>query len=556
MQDLSSQMNANENGICYNLNMKIVSYILRGILPVLLCFALPIHLLAQQPEYQNRGGVNSIVLTFDPPVCAGINRSKDLFDAIVATMNANEPGLASEVDQGGAVWSASQNLSGVQFSLFYPDKPQVAIEIGKKFIQKLPAFFNFSSTPAEKIEFINYLHLLCELGNFKNSGHQPVSVYFNGPISEFADELDSQVVQLHQLYDQPRPAFSLEKPVLAFTEPTIFEVMQWDRIDAETFFSAKYLGEQFNKELSINGSGSYEIIFSNSALRLVLYASGSEADLFKMRAQIKQFTLQVLTRPNKQLWQNFARAAQALLSDDLRDLGKASMFDAWLHHWQGATMIKTGELNFIMPIKQCSNISMPEVWMHNFSYSNDAYPAFSASSDSDNKEIADIAVSIYASDTAIIDEIAECLNNRGGISFPFSAAKHGEKDILISFHSPLDEISGNLARIRARILNSLVEQGLLSDLPGSLKIGIAGVCAIPPFVLRGLLMDGWPSLTGNKKWSAAELKDIGEALNFADSDRDSLFRRWHLITATAKGKAEMLALLSSKNLKISSFSDF
>ncbi len=522
----------------------------------MLCFALSMPLLAQQSEHQNGGGVNSIVLTFDPPVCAGINRSKDLFDAIVATMNAKEPGLASEVDQGGAVWSASQNLSGVQFSLFYPDKPQVAIDIGKKFIQQLPSFFKVSSTPAAKVDFINYLHLLCELGNSENSGHQPVSIYFNGPISEFADELDSQIVQLHELYDQARPVFSLEKPALAFTEPTIFEVMQWDRIDAETFFSAKYLGEQFNKELSVNGSASYEIIFSSSALRLVLYASGSEADLFKMRAQIKQFTLQVLTRQNKQLWQNFARAAQALLSDDLRDLGKASMFDAWLHHWQGTAMTKSEDLNFVMPGRQCSNISMPEAWMHNFSFSHGAYPAFIASSDSDNKEIADIAVSIHASDTAIIDEIAECLNNRGGMSFPFSAAKHGGNDILISFHSPVDEISGHLARIRARILNSLVEQGLLSDLPGSLKIGIAGVCAIPPFVLRGLLMDGWPSLVSNKDWSAAELKDIGAVLNFADSDRDSLFRRWHLITATAKGKAEMLALLSCKNLKISSFSDF
>lgn len=550
-------MNAKVNGICYNISMKNCSYILRRLLLTVICLALSMPLFAQQSENHNVGEVNSIVLTFDPPILDGINRSKDLFDAILSTMNASEPGLASEINSGGAVWSASQNLSGVQFSLFYPDKPKLAIEIGKKLVELLPSNFRPSPpTVGGKTEFINYLHMLCELGSFDSKVHRPVSAYFNGPISEFADELDSQIIQLYQIYNQPRPSFSIEKPVLAMTEPTIFEVMQWDKINTETFFSAKYLGEQFNKDLNVNGSASYEIIFSNSALRLVLYASGSESDLFRMRTQIKQFTSKALTSPNNQLWQNFARAARALLSDDLRDLGKASMFDAWLHHWQAEKMVDPGELNFVMPIKQCSNISMPEAWLHNFSISHGAYPVFVANSDSDNNVIADIAVCINASNPAIINGIIECLSNRGGISFPFGVALHGENDVLISFHSHIDEISGNLARIRARILNSLIEQGLLSDLPGSLKIGISGVCAIPPFVLRGLLMDGWPSLAGNNTWSAAELKDIGAVLKFSDSDRDSLLRRWYLITATAKGKAEMLAILSSRNLKISSFSEF
>lgn len=521
----------------------------------LLCLACALPLLAQQAETHDRQEVNSIVLTFDPPIIAGKNCAPDLFNAILATMNNGNPSPATEVSREGAIWSASQNLSGVQFSLLFPDKPLQAVAITVKLIANLSSHFKPATTEDHKADFANYLHQICEIGCHSSYDRAKVSLYISGAVEASYEELQTRLKELDTLYEQSKIHLSCEKPVLPDTSPTIFEVVHWGQINAKTFFSAKFIGEQFKKDLSDSNAG-YEIIFAEKSIRLVLFLSGTENELFKSRPAIEQFSAKLKAAPEIKVWHNFSETARALLNDDLRDLGKASMFNAWIQHWQGDFGSATVGLDFVVPEKQCSNVSMPDAWSHQFSISSEIFPSFIACSDSQDKQMADIAIAINASNTFMIQEIIESLKKRNSTNFPFSVATHGSSTLLISLNSHIGAIGGNLARLRARILNTLVEKNLRLDLPNSLKIGIAAVSNQPPFVLRGLLMDGWSSLPQKHTWSDAKIEDIADLLQFPPGDREALLRRWQLLTTTAKGKAELLALMSLKNLKLVSFSQF
>jgi hypothetical protein len=518
-----------------------------GLLLLLLISAAPVIFSQSKP------GASSIVITFDPPLHDGLNRSADLFAFIVETMNSH-PELASAANDIGAVWTASHNLSGVQFSLFSPDSATRAQQISSHLLEKLGSFSPPKPASAAH-EFASYLHHICHINtDITASATMPITVYLEGDGIDPGEELALAASKTAMIYSYTLPSISSTSPVLEMVKPTLFEVFSWNRADHAAFFSAKYIGEQFARETAAISSASYEIIFSRQGLKLILIVSGRESDLFQARELLQSFNQKAQNKPDKTQWQNYVRTAASLLTEDSRDIGKSAMSSAWLRHWH-CIQHTDEDWSYVPPHRQCSNSCMPQSWMHDFSYSHEVFPGFAACSISENPDLADISIVIAVNEPRILDSIVETLENRGTLSFPYSISRNDNR-IVLSFFSMTSEVSGNIARLRAKILNSLVEKGFISDLPGPLKIGISGVCRLPAFIMRGMLQNGWPPIKTGLKWQQAESTQIAELFNLKVSPPDAAVKRWNLLTSSAKGKAEILAFLAAGSLMIHSFEDF
>ncbi|MDD2997994.1 MAG: hypothetical protein PHV05_02960 [Candidatus Riflebacteria bacterium] len=498
--------------------------------------------------------VNSIVVTFDPPIISNVNRSADFFKLLLDTMKDNNTRIAEEIDKAGAIWTSSQNLSGIQFSLYYPENPRHAVELTQKLLsnlsEKIPSFLFTSSQPV----FSDYLHALCRIGESPAYySHKPVSINLIGKVKSFSDELQNELPKFDTLYGLPKPSFQTQKSVFAKTFPTMVEIFSWNQLTAETFFSAKFTGEYFLKELGQESGAAYEILFDHSAVSLVLLASGTEEQLFKASDKIKDFARLQTVKTNKPAWESFVTRATSILQDDLRDLGKAALFNAWAKHWQGNFFPISSDMAYVPPVSHSSSLNMPEPWMHQFSFSNKTMPRVIACSISASSEVADIAITIN-SESTIINEIVTCLEEKSSLNFPLTIEKHDPGSITMVFHCKKEEISGNIARIRARIINYLVDKNMLGNL-APLTVGIAGICDIPPFELRGLLENGWPGDIAEHAWKQASASDVSRILAFGNADAESFKRRWQIISSTSRGKAIILSMIGAADFCLKNFTE-
>ncbi|EKD82421.1 MAG: hypothetical protein ACD_39C01307G0001, partial [uncultured bacterium] len=396
----------------------------------------------------------------------------------------------------------------------------------------------------------DYIHSLLQRSEREEASlHKPVSVTMTRNLAAYADELNAAASRIDSVYNDAS-AGNNGRNVLPGVLPTVYTVFRWPEMSARSFFTAKYLGEKFIREAGLDSLLKYEIIYGDAALSLVVYLSGSEEQLAENMQKFRQIERYRLGREPPSDWLPFSLSLNEILADDQRDLAKKAMFLSWLQHWQGS--LDSIEVSLpAHPEHSRPEICMPEDYQHHLSFSNNLFPDFAASWQSDGGNICDITLVIGGENKGIIREIHQDLDEKPFSMMPLTLTF--DHDLLkIVFSCSSEEVSGNLARLRNHIYNNLVEKGLISEPVDTLKIGIAGISGLPPFELRGLMQKGWSPVADGRQITA--LTDYAGLLSMKKAAKESLNQRWQLYLASSRGRSELLAIIAAAGHQIKNFS--
>ncbi len=511
-----------------------------------------------QPEAQPASAYNSniatVVITWDAPIINGINRSSEMFEQFSRIINSDKNATAKTAQQTGAIWSLNTNLSGTQLAIFHADNANLAVSLAEKALNGFSEIDFNNLGHKTNHDFFRFLPGFCSR-LAKSPGHQPITIFTAGIDEESSNRLASLTIPLIETFPLQIPQNFPERPVLRDLPPTLFEVISWNDNSESAFFSAKFAGEKFAEYFSQEETASYEIVYGTDGLKLVLAIAGSEDRLFKSLAQLKHLVNQINREPDGNSWPVFAKAASAIVADDHRDMTKSILFKAWLNHWQPEKAVFHNKLSYLLPSDSCSFICLPEPWMHDFSFSENSFPVFSAARASTNSSQADISMAFTSENPAILTEVENTLSELVSVEFPLSKAKPASETLLLSFHCNVNEISAFVAIIRARILDHLLKKDLISNIENSLKISLAATGNFPPLQLRGMLKEGWPPQAIDFKWKAPALNDISRLMQVSSDDPSLIMKRWQLFVATGKGKSQALAMSATRHLRLKSFSE-
>jgi len=525
--------------MCYNFLMRTHSKFALSLLIAGLVM-LPI-LCGATGNSEPAGRPDSIVVTFDPPVIEGCNQSAALYDLLIQTIKAPADGIISEISKSGTLWSASQNLCGIQFSLYHFDDPEKAVQICKRLLLQLTRNISEKLKESKQSQnFADYIHslLLGDLGT-KVSWHQPVSISLSQNLASYANELASAATGLNGPLSRTSSITGVFN-VLPEVMPTAYTVFSWSETSMEAFFTAKYFGEKFIRETGLDQLLKYEIIYENARISLVVYLSGNEEILAENMQKFRQISEYRLDRTTPSDWSQFSRSLSEIMADDQRDLAKKELLTAWLLHWQGTYKNIAVEIP-VPPEQQYSGICMPEEHLHQLSFSNHLFPAFAAACNNGGGNICDISLVIGGDNPKMLDEIYRDLEEN---SSPAALTLIRDlKFLKIIFHCSSEDVGRNLARLRNHIYNNLAEKGMTSEPVDTLKIGIAGVSSLPPFEMRGLLQKGWIPISTNK--TAKPLLDCACLLVVNNYAEKSLRQRWQLYLASNRGRSELLAMIAA-----------
>lgn len=497
--------------------------------------------------------MNVIVITFSPPFSGQLNRSESLFQALLQTMQEKPASLAERINSVGAIWSASYNLNGVQFSLLYPGGEDSAISLCRTVLTGLAGKIPGIQTDNSRQNLANYLHSILWRHRASNngpaSGTAPVSLYTSSGSSRVREMLEPDTELFASLYDRSAPVAESGPLVIPSVPITLYAVLSWNDFSTPSFISAKFIGEKFIAETSV-GSASYELLNCGSSLCLALTTSGNEEELAGSQEKLRNFARQNQDDESSPLWKSFAARVLRIFSDDHRDLTKRSLFQAWTHHWNGnfADFDQT-DVAFAKPDSVFEGVSLPEGRQHELSYSQNTFPRFAACSLSSDSHTADVSLT-FAASRGTLSLITEGIDTESATSFPISIDNSEPDRLTISFHCHVSQVSGCVARLRSRITGILFEKGLKGDISDSMQIGIAASCDIIPFELRGLLQQGWPPKSQSHDWQTGNDNSVASALRFPENDRQSFNRRWAIATATGRGCAEILSLLAARDIAL------
>lgn len=535
--------------MCYNFFMKTQSKFVLCLLITVLTM-LPL-LCCATGNTDPAGGLNSIIVTFDPPVVNGCNQSAAFYDLLIETVRAPADGIIDEIDKNGTLWSASQNLCGIQFSLYHFDDPEKAVQICKKLLLQLAQ--NISGKLKENRRsqnFADYIHsLLLSEPATKISQHKPVSISLSQNLAFYANELASMAGKLNVHLSRTSSLASAFN-VLPEVMPTVYTVFSWPESSMQAFFTAKYFGEKFIREARLDQLLKYEIIYEDTRISLVVYLSATEEILAENMQKFRQINEYRLGHETPADWQQFSKSLSAIMADDLRDLAKKKLLKAWLLHWQGSCTSAAIEAP-LPPEQQYSGVCMPEEHRHRLSFSSRLFPAFAAACHDEGGNICDICLVIGSDNPQIIDEIYRDLKENP--SPTALTLTHNLKFLKITFHCSAEEVGGNLARLRNHIYNNLAENGMKSEPIDTLRIGVSGVSNLPPFEMRGLLQRCWIPVSTDKV--STPLVDYADLFAVENSEEEALRQRWQLYLASNRGRCELLAMIAAaghqvKDLKL------
>jgi|GEM_PF-1289097 hypothetical protein len=536
----------------YNLRMRTFTCLLTCLLIAVLAIFPGTGASAQDSNTIDR--LDSVVITFDPPIVKRCNRASDLYNLIVATVKSPKFGIEEQISQSGSMWSASHSLCGVQFSLLHFDDPAKAAGICKKLLAALQAEMPaILQKDRHSNEFADYLHdLLYSTEQAKNSLHKPVSVALTRNLAAHTAELHMAAATLASVYSGMSNG-DQGSNTLPGVLPTVYTVFAWPEASIQAFFTAKYLGEKFIREAGLDSQLKYEIIYGDATLKLVVYLSGNEEQLAESMAKFRQIENFRLGRDAPADWQAFSLSMSEIMADDQRDLGKRAMFSGWLQHWRSSIDNDDPVVKAIFPVHpehKPAEICMPESFQHHLSFSSGFFPDFAAGRQSDGGNICDITIAIGGDNRSMIKEIHQDLKDRSFSMMPLTLTlDHGLLKVV--FSCAAEEVSGNLARLRNHIYNNLVEKGLISEPIDTLKIGIAGVSSLPPFELRGLLQKGWSPISDGRQTN--ELSNYAELPGMQKAGKESLKQRWQLYLASSRGRSELLAIIAASGSQIKNF---
>ncbi len=534
--------------MCYNAAMRFFAYIFNLLLFLAL---LPVSAGAQ--TVPGAGQMNVIVITFSPPFSGQLNRSESLFQALLQTMQDKPANLADRINSVGAIWSASYNLNGVQFSLLYPGGDDSAASICRTMLTGLAGKIPGVQSDNSRQSLANYLHSI--LWRHRASSYNqasatvPVSLFTSNDSTRVKEMLGPDTELFASLYDSSFPRPDNGPLVIPAVPVTLYAVLTWNEFSTAPFISAKFIGEKFISETSV-GSASYEILNCGNSLCLTLTISGDEETLAGSQEKLRQFARQNYDGESSPLWKSFAARIVRIFSDDRRDLTKRSLFHAWVQHWGGNfSDFEQSDIAFVKPDKIFDGVSVPESRQHELSYSGNTFPRFAACSLSSGSDTADVSLTFIGS-RGTLNIIKEGIGTESATSFPISIDDSELDRLTISFHSHVSQVSGCVARLRSRITGILFERGLRSDISSSMRIGIAASCNITPFELRGLLQQGWPPNTQTHEWHTGNDSSIASAIRFPAGNSQAFSRRWAIATATGRGCAEILSLLAARDIAL------
>ncbi|MFZ5949150.1 MAG: hypothetical protein ACOYXC_00475 [Candidatus Rifleibacteriota bacterium] len=495
--------------------------------------------------------LSAIVLTFDPPIISGINYTEALYSRMknLAGNKTGSDNLAAVIGSLGATWMLSRNLSGIQLALIFPDKNDQLPTIIEKYIEQLGSNLNETPLIAGPISFAQHLTAR-DQQSFIANGRERISLYTYGISLDKFYNIKNLLEKLDFLYPASATTKTSERWVLKDSFPAVVKILNWNEISASSFFSAKYLGENFLRNNGDSEKIEYEIIFEPGMLKLFLIAKGSEEELFLQYPRIEEFYSKISEAGKSSDWATYSRTAGQILIDDNRDLTKSLQQKAWFKHWQSS--FNESEINFVIPEDSGLLVNMPSADRHFFSRTGSQFPRIVAILNEDGKNISDIAIRM-AAEPRIIDEIVKTFDTDQTLSFPLSMNRESEQYLLIQFHAANENVSRSIAGIRSRILNHLALKNLVNELPSELSVSIAASSSVPPFLLRGWLQLGWPADPANYAWQPASIEDLYELLDISGDDKSAFMRKWLLKTATGRDKAELLARLASRGLFIESF---
>lgn len=491
--------------------------------------------------------IGSIVITFDAPVIDRCNQAGEFYNLLVRTIRSESAGIMSQIKSSGALWSASHNLNGIQFALYHFDDPARAAQICKRLLSTLNGELRKNFPQKVSREFADYIHSLPSQNTFISEfRHKPVSVSLSENMAAYEYEL-AETAEIASFFVQTQTAGS-RADVLPDVAPTAYTIFNWPENSAESFFTAKYLGEKFSREAGLDDLLKYAIIYGDASLSLIVYISGSEeilADKMPKFRQINQFQLE---REPPADWSQFSLSLSEIVGDDLRDVAKKALFDAWQKHWRGEFKSLRVDLP-VAPKQQFTGICLPEAHQHLLSFSNAVFPGFAATCHGNGGNSCDVAIAIGGDNHKIVDEIQNNLE-KSPPAASLSLIRDPEM-LKILFHCKTNEVGGVLARIRNHIYNNLVEKGLISEPIDVLKIGIAGVSGLPPFEMRGLLQKGWVPVAYKRQ--TTPLSDYLKLLRVENASAESHRQRWQLYLASNRGRSELLAMIAATGHSIKDF---
>lgn len=491
--------------------------------------------------------LSSIVITFDAPIVNGCNQAGEFYNLLVSTIKSPANGITEQIRKSGALWSASHSLCGIQLALYHFNDPGHAVQICKDILVNLGPALRNKFTEKSSSDFADYIHSLPAPDGFISAfQHKPVTISLSENMLSYAGELTAADELGYFLAQTSRTESDYK--VLPGVEPTAYTVFCWPENSSEAFFTAKYLGEKFIREASLDNLLKYEIVFGDAALSLVVYLSGSEELLAEHMSRFNQINKYRLGKETPTDWLQFSRSLSEIIGDDLRDVSKRALFDAWQKHWHGTFTSLQVDLP-VAPKYQYTGICMPEAHQHLTSFSNEVFPTFAAACHANGGNACDITIAIGGGNLRLIDEIHDNLTNSATAISLTLVRDAGMLKII--FHCNSDEVSGNLARIRNHIYNNLVEKGLISEPVDVLRIGIAGVSGLPPFELRGLMQKGWVPVTHQRQ--TTPLSDLTRVLRVDNSSPASLHQRWQLYLASNRGRSELLAMIAAAGHSIKDF---
>lgn len=496
---------------------------------------------AKQTGYkQSPENLHSLVITFSPPSHYRANLANRLGSVILSALKAQPENIAQQIDATGGGWALTSNLSGVQLAFFASDNPWEMVIHALKILNEL-------STRTKEIKNsllhnsdyeITLAPVATEAVIFK-----PITFDVSTSLEEYTTYLEASAHKLQALYQPQGDVISLQTD----NQPIMAKIMHWPAFDFNSFFSAKFIGEQFLNSFSQAEELSYEIICSPSGIYLALLTTGSESVLFKYFAPINKFTTEIATL-SKTHWEKFEDKATAILSEDSRDFRKTVLSRAWLRHFSQAENYPDPQdivLSFVRPSSIEDQYAMPESFMQSFSRSENHFPRIATTRDKNATAGVDVSLIMQGNDHVIHQTITN-LDSLARPSFTFSSSQTASGALIIHFYSTVENISAFL-----RTLCDFIDTFELA--PESLDIAIASAGDLPPFVLKGLIESSWPGRKSFHDWNEASQRTFADLTGLSEKDTTALHHRWKLLTATPRGKAELLAKLAILGKYINSF---
>lgn len=526
--------------------------------------------------------VNRVVVTFSPLIVNNLNCTQKLFN-IFAELTSKQSALAKSLEASGALWSISQNLSGIQLSInSSSNKPEELEDIVENLLKAgLPKAEKIVEEGNDNAEAMDRLFLFMveperqrviktkpvSVSFFDNDGNELVTPVFDlnnlteqdveqatnkAETSELpiAQISSSSVEKYWEIYNKAAETNRVNPWIQPVEKPILAKILTWNKFSPANFISANFVKNKILFNPNCNSLLNVEFVNNGTGIVLVIYNEIDNKDLYSQHLEMLKMIDAAMVSPGPKEWQSWSSKLLEVMRNDIRDHNKAAMFNAWLKHWSAEGFEAIPEnVQFVTPDSTQEVEIFSDYKQHQFKLSTDCYPAIYACKASHCDNGAYCAVCFEGHDS-FIDGIEEYVRSDLQINVPVTIHRKQESSIVLSFFSPNDKIPTHLSKIKATISDLLYSKFKITDLKKSIKIGVSGVSSIPAYQLQGLLISGWTTNTARYESKMVKTEELFDMIQNDSNDENILKTRWNNLTAAPQDKSIVLAILASRNLLI------